>query len=259
MRAGPDAEGLLDWWSERLLHDCVVDPATGHFVDQRWIDLVPGIWPDYHLLRDPGYNLAYWNLPTRELRDEGGRYTVDGRPLRFFHFSGFDPLKPLELSRHQNRIDAASSKPLRRICSDYANAVLTAGYEEARSWPYSWDTLPGGFELDRYARRLYRRAVSESRLNGSPFSSEGAEQLVAYLAEPDQQAAPGANISRYLGEVRSDREDLRAAFPNIAGSDAFRFAEWARTRPAGSGFLPRSGLRSPTSRLAGPTVQPSGP
>ena len=45
------AQELLDWWSERLETDCVVDPASGRFVDQKWIDLVPGLWPSTHLLR----------------------------------------------------------------------------------------------------------------------------------------------------------------------------------------------------------------
>ena len=42
-RLGAFADRLLDWWAERLERDCIVDPSRGFFVDQRWIDLVPGM------------------------------------------------------------------------------------------------------------------------------------------------------------------------------------------------------------------------
>ena len=229
IRSGEESEEFLDWWSERLLEDCVIDPAGGHFVDQRWVDLVPGIWRGFHLLRDPGYNLAYWNLPARRLEADGDRFTVDGKPLRFFHFSGFDPLSPSELSRHQNRIAIDELPALSKICRTYANAVRHAGYEEARTWPYSWSTLPGGFELDTCSRRLYRRASKEARLSESPFSKRGAEKLVAYLAEPDENGGSATGVSRYLTELHETRADLRRAFPDLRGADATRYIEWART------------------------------
>ncbi len=87
----PEVERLLDWWSQRLLRDCRVDPVWGYFVDQRWFDLAPGFLEDFAIARDPEYNLAYWNLHQRRLERVDGRYLVDGRPLCFFHFSGFDP------------------------------------------------------------------------------------------------------------------------------------------------------------------------
>ena len=228
IRSGGESREFLDWWSDRLREDCVVDPAGGHFVDQRWIDLVPGIWQGFHVLRDPGYNLAYWNLPSRNLKLQGDRYTVDGQPLRFFHFSGFDPLNPGELSRHQNRVEIGQSPALARICTAYADAVKSAGYDEARAWPYSWGTLPGGFELDTCSRRLYRRASDEGRVSRSPFSRKGAEQLVRYLAEPDDDNGAATGIPRYLVELHDVREDLRAAFPDLRGGDGARFVDWAR-------------------------------
>ena len=69
------------------------------------MDLVPGLVSDYAVVRDPEFNLAYWNLHAHRLHWDGRGYSVDGRPLAFFHFSGFVPDEPELLSRHQTRID----------------------------------------------------------------------------------------------------------------------------------------------------------
>jgi glycosyltransferase involved in cell wall biosynthesis/SAM-dependent methyltransferase len=224
--AGKTADSLLDWWSERLERHCVIDPEKGHFVDQRWIDLVPGLWPNLHILRDPGFNLAYWNLPTRRFEQDGdNRYRVDGQPLRFFHFSGFDPLKPKELSRHQNRVEVARSRPLSRICSAYAGELLDHGHREARTWPYGWDLLPNGVRLDRPARRLHRQAVEAAAIGGSIFTRRGAKRFVNYVNETGGSGAIGG-ATRYARAVRDSREDLCQAFPDSEGRNAPAFARW---------------------------------
>ena len=54
---GGDVSGFLDWWQERLSWDCVIAPDQGFFVDQRWMDFVPGCF-DHVILRDPSYNVV---------------------------------------------------------------------------------------------------------------------------------------------------------------------------------------------------------
>ena len=158
---GETAHALLDWWSERLEKDCVNEPERGRFVDQRWIDLAPGLWPGIDVLRDTAFNIAYWNLPTRSLEDDGdGGYRVDGEPLRFFHFSGFDPRTPDDAEqapepdrrRRRPRPDQDLRANTRSSCSSH-------GFEQANGWPYGWGTMPNGVRLDRAARRVFRDGV----------------------------------------------------------------------------------------------------
>jgi glycosyltransferase involved in cell wall biosynthesis/2-polyprenyl-3-methyl-5-hydroxy-6-metoxy-1,4-benzoquinol methylase len=132
------ATGLLDWWSERLATDCVVDPASGRFVDQKWIDLVPGIWPETHLLRDPAYNIAYWNMHARTLEVNGdARHpTIGGAPVRFLHFSGYNPDRPDELSKHQDRIRFSERPDIKAVCDLYGEALREQGFAETTTWPY---------------------------------------------------------------------------------------------------------------------------
>ncbi len=265
LKRGARAKRLLDWWAERLKTDCVVAPDVGYFVDQRWMDFVHGVMPGFYVLRDPAYNVAYWNLHGRTLTYERDRrYRVDGQPLRFFHFSGFDPEHRKRLSKHQSRHEIRRRTPLARLCNEYADALLAKGYAAVKDWPYSYGMLPNGIKLDSGMHRLYRKGENEGAPQRSIFSSEGAEEFVAWLNEP---APVGGDhgVTRYLHEIYSGRPDLRQAFPNLDGPDAMRLIEWSRVHgqvalpfpthpsvvatehPEGDGYAERDGAPGPAT------------
>ncbi|HEX3111599.1 MAG TPA: group 1 glycosyl transferase, partial [Thermoanaerobaculia bacterium] len=106
----PQLDAFLGWWKRRLERECVVEPEQGLFCDQKWIDLVPGLFDRVMPLRHDGYNVAYWNLAQRPVTRNGvGAFVVNGQPLRFFHFSGFDPSLPSLVSRHDTSQSVAGS------------------------------------------------------------------------------------------------------------------------------------------------------
>jgi len=222
---GEEIDGLLDWWSDRLTRDCRVDPVYGYFVDQRWFDLAPGLVSDRAIVREPEYNVAYWNLHARELAEDGDGYTVDGRPLAFFHFSGFDPDEPQVLSRHQNRIRVDPGSPLARILDGYAERVRGEGYASARRFPYTFDALPDGTRLDPVVREMFLEAESSGELTISPFSPGGTEALLEWLGTQEAAAPPG--VHRLLARLYGIREDLREAFPDLGGGDLAGLLRWA--------------------------------
>ena len=79
------------WWADRCYHFCRDEIPHGLFTDQRWIDLVPGFFPGTCILRSSRLNVASWNLSTRRLSGTvPGGILVDGEPLGFYHFTGFD-------------------------------------------------------------------------------------------------------------------------------------------------------------------------
>ena len=55
---------------------------------------MPGYFEGVHILRDPGYNVAYWTLHERGVSVVDGQATVGGGPCYFVHFSGYDPNDP---------------------------------------------------------------------------------------------------------------------------------------------------------------------
>ncbi len=223
--AGPTADGLISWWQERLEHDCVVDPSRGFFVDQRWMDFVPGLVPTTFLLRDPGDNLAYWNLHGRTLAADGARgYTVNGAPLRFMHFSGYDPRHPARLSKHQTRI-GLDDPFLRELADAYGQSLLAAGYETVIKWPYGYAETASGVRLDRALRRAHAGAVTRQELQEDPFAKAGDEQFLTWLASP---AAAGGEegVTQYIHAVWEERDDLQRAYPTPENGDAAGLIGW---------------------------------
>jgi len=116
----PESDAFIQWWEEKLEFGAVSDPARGLFTDQKWIDLAPGMFGNFAILRDPGYNVAYWNLAHRPIKKVGSTYQVNNHPLRFFHFSGFDPINPKPFSKHQNRFDLETIGEAKSLALMYA-------------------------------------------------------------------------------------------------------------------------------------------
>ncbi len=225
--ARPEVEELIDWWQDRLLRDCRVDPRWGYFVDQRWFDLAPGFLEDFAIVRDPAFNIAYWNFHERRLeRRDDGMYTVDGRPLGFFHFSGFDPEHPLVLSRHQNRVDVTEHPVLEGLLAGYADEMLAHGHAEARDWSYGYAALADGSQLDDRLRRLYDQfTLDDAEAPDSPFTLTGLRRFERWLAGPVPGAPAG--LDRALVTVLAERVELQPIFIRDDEIDVPGLLQWA--------------------------------
>ena len=230
---GLGAVPFLDWWAERLSRRCLVATHEHLFVDQKWIDLVPCYFR-HHVLRDPAVNVAYWNLPVRtfERRPEG--WFVDGLPLVFFHFSGYDPAEPHLLSKYQGpdpRIRLDEHPDLRAICDMYAGRLEERGHAELRRSGYGYAALPGGMPLDARMRRVYRhtlvaceRAAAPAPPN--PFGADGGRAFVDWLASPAGDPADWGALSVLAASVWFTEARVREAFPAVPGPDADRLLDW---------------------------------
>lgn len=81
---------FLRWMNEILRENCFSRKEEGLFVDQKWWDYVPTLFPKAKILRHKGINCAYWNLHERSISFQNGQwYVADGIRLQVFHFSGF--------------------------------------------------------------------------------------------------------------------------------------------------------------------------
>ena len=79
------------WWRDRLLDYCYDDIPRGLFTDQKWGDIVPALFDNIYIWKNPACNVSTWNLTHRKVtKNINGKYYTNGYQLQFYHFSGFD-------------------------------------------------------------------------------------------------------------------------------------------------------------------------
>ncbi|HVO11059.1 MAG TPA: glycosyltransferase [Vicinamibacteria bacterium] len=251
----PGAEPFLEWWWQRLRRHCVSDPDSGLFVDQRWVDFVPSLFPRHAVLRHPGCNVAYWNLHEREVERRDGRLLVNGQPLVFFHWSGLDPWTTHVLSRHQGpnpRILLSERPRIRELCEAYVALLRRHGLEPVAP-PYGHARLPDGTAIDAIMRRLYREELLEAeRGGGEPPPLPFREDVLSWLRAPSREAP---RVSRYLRALHAARPDVRAAFPSLHGEAARAYLDWVRLDPQAGRIVPAS-LRPAAPAAPAPAASP---
>ena len=245
---GPTSTPFLEWWSGRLKRDCLESKPEGLFVDQRWVDLAP-LYFEAYVLRDPGYNVAYWNLTSRTLDRDGDRYVVDGVPLRFFHYSGYDPEKPNKLSKYQNepeRVRLDERPVLAELCARYGDEMLRLGHRAWKRIPLPYTRTAAGTLLDARARRVYREALLEHEQRNDPFEPPNPfGETGAYEAWMTEVVGRG-EVNRYLRAFYDERPDVAAAFPDVDDADALLFGDWVRSSAVFTeGLIPELIPRAP--------------
>ena len=100
VRKDENALQFLTWWKEKVFRGCYKRPEEGMFVDQRWLDIIPGFDIGVEINRHPGLNVAFWNLSERKISLVEGRFFVSENPLLFFHVSGYLPEKPDRITKY---------------------------------------------------------------------------------------------------------------------------------------------------------------
>lgn len=145
LRSTPRVHEILGWWARRLQHHCIIDLANGIFVDQKWVDLFPAFLNRVEVIRHPGYNVAYWNVPRRSVRLVDGRYLVNGLPLRFAHFSGNRLDDENCFTRHNPEVTLNRVGALRDLLAVYRQRVFANEHAKYRALPYafSWGGASG--------------------------------------------------------------------------------------------------------------------
>lgn len=205
------ADDLVDWWAVKLEFGCVADPGAGLFTDQKWMDLVPGLFPDVRILRDDGYNLAYWNLAQREVSCRDGHWYANGMPLVFVHFSGIDVDRPQLFSRHQDRYHSSSLGALRPLYERYLARLHANAHARHRHKPYAFAAFADGEAVTRPLRAVYRRYFDKGRAEAELRPWQMRRER---YDEPCEELGvrSDAPVTRLMYATWRLRTDLHAAF-----------------------------------------------
>jgi hypothetical protein len=205
---GRGARPFLDWWWERLRRDCVFERRNGLFVDQKWVDWVPALF-DHFVVKQPELNVAHWNVHERNVAITESGYTVDGRPLCLFHFSGYRPDRPDLLTTYTYRLplrvsELTSFPVLRRLCDAYGSDLRANDYDGYRDVPYGYARAADGTVIDDVTRTRYRSALIASDGGGAPppnpFDPHAGDEFAEW-----RRAARGFTFARMRGRLAALR------------------------------------------------------
>jgi glycosyltransferase involved in cell wall biosynthesis len=230
-----EATSFLSWWAARLRRECRIAFEEGLFVDQRWIDFVPSYF-DHAILSDQGYNVAYWNLFERDVKLGADGYEVNGRALRFFHYSGFNPLRPYVLSKYQAgdlRIRLEDQFAVAYLCDRYASQLLAAGYLDESSIAYRYGYTADGVRIDSRSRRVYAKALAADEARGTtsrlpdPFDARQPGGFVNWLGAPGPEDSQ-TRLSRYVRGLYDERPDVASRFYDLSESGTADLLTWVR-------------------------------
>ncbi|MEG6548838.1 hypothetical protein V6C53_01200 [Desulfocurvibacter africanus] len=162
LKRGKDACELLRWWEKRMENNCYIRLSEGIFVDQLPMNYAPIFFDNVLIAKNPGYNVAPWNLHERRISGSNGSYRVNGNwPLIFYHFSSFKAHNHISnpaqaYSRGVIQKDSAAYELYER----YSETVQANGYEMLSRIPYSLTKKEATVPLKQKIRSLASRLLS---------------------------------------------------------------------------------------------------
>ncbi len=156
LRTDQTARAFVNWWKERLVYECRIDLCEGLFVDQHWVNFAPAYYQNVAIDKYLGYNVAYWNLHERQFsqRPDGTWLINSTDELRFFHYSGYNPFRPDNISKYQTRYTFAQRPDVKPLFDLYCRELLANANEQYTKYPCVYIKPP---TIKRYQR--VRKAI----------------------------------------------------------------------------------------------------
>ena len=199
-----EGEGLrcLQWWSDRLLEFCRDDIPRGLFTDQRWADLIPAMFDDVRVLREPEYNVATWNLSNRAATGHvPDAILVNGRPLGFYHFSGFDSGSQETMLKAYGK----ESPVLFELRQWYIEQCRQQGQDTLGTHPCVYGRFDNGAPVTKMQRIVYREREDLQKAFPNPYDTSERNRSYFHWFEANVQAELAA------GRVPAEAFDERTA------------------------------------------------
>lgn len=152
---------FMRWWEFKLNTGCYMRISKGFHVDQKWMDLAPSLM-EVQIIKNIGFNVAYWNLHERKLISNHRKYFVRNKftqePLYFFHFSGLT--EGPNLSKHSTRtLVRRNDLVLQQLIENY-KTLCKESFPKIINWTFN------GRNLAEPSPEAWRELWLEEDLNG---------------------------------------------------------------------------------------------
>lgn len=185
VKADDEGKRFAKWWGDRIYQFCRDDIRNGLFTDQRWIDLVPAFFDSLKIMKSSRHNVATWNLRTREFRgSRDAGYTVDGEPLGFYHFTGFDSGAHNAMAEK----NAGGNTAVRELIDWYTAATRELAKDPLAQVPWAFTKFSDGRVISQAQRIVFRDRPDLQALFPNPFD---ASTFLAWWDQQGRREYPG--------------------------------------------------------------------
>jgi hypothetical protein len=168
IRNDEQGKAFLDWWADRVERFCWAELEQGVWTDQKWVNFAPVFFEGVKIIKSSRFDVAPWNVTTRKLQgsvEEG--ITVDGEPLGFYHFTGFDSGAHEIMAMKY----AGDNKALRSLIRWYKTAIQEDKRAAGTPWGYaSYTTFENGEPITPAHRIIYKRRRDLQEAYPDPFA-----------------------------------------------------------------------------------------
>lgn len=161
-----ESKRFLEWWHDRLMKYCYIDPEHGMFTDQIWLNYAPVYFDGVYILKHRGYNVSHWNLYERKIEEINGIYYVNNEEkLKFFHFSHYQFTDPYLISYKQNRHRIEDFKYLKTIIDEYQESLINYRHEQIAKLPCYYQLLSerhqknSGWQENGFGNKSFRNLM----------------------------------------------------------------------------------------------------
>ena len=170
VKADDEGKRFAKWWGDRIYQFCRDDIKNGLFTDQRWIDLVPAFFNGVHIMKSGRHNVATWNLRSRAFKGSMAQgFTVNGEPLGFYHFTGFDS------GAHRAMADknACGNESVLELIYWYTTATRDLSQDPLAKVQWAFGNFSDGSKISNAQRIVFRDRVDVQAVYPDPFEVNG--------------------------------------------------------------------------------------
>jgi len=167
--ASPAGRSFAAWWRERCHRLCIDDIPNGLFTDQKWIDLVPALFPEVAIMRTPRLNVSTWNLSQRRIKRQNDQLMVNDEPLGFYHYTGFDSGAHKIMAQRYG----SESPVVYEMIDWYTRMISHTESDPLSKHAWAFSSFDNGEPIEKLQRRAYRSRKDLQEAFPQPFNAKG--------------------------------------------------------------------------------------
>ncbi len=220
VRNDPTGRAFAAWWDGMLYRSCYEAVEQGIYTDQKYCDIVPALFDRVHIERDPGFNVASWNISRRRIRITGnGDILANGSLLKFYHFTKIGGAGDVMTNRY-----SADNYEISEIRFWYKRQVTAGAMPDIPKSYWHYGAFSNGVSISRAARAAYRSRFEASSPWADPFDVSG-ESCYEWLRAEARGALPEDGNGDFPDPGFSEKPAPAASFDG-SGDPALFDEQW---------------------------------